>query len=99
VALAILFGRWKPLLVWLCFWSTVTAFSRMTALGVGSYPEVLLRSSHILAPVALWCLAAYLSELRARRDVVDEVVPSAPSATEDSRLPFGADRMATDSSA
>jgi hypothetical protein len=81
VALAILFGRWRPLLAWLCFWSAVTAFSRMTALGAGSYPEVLLRASHILAPLALWCLGTALSDLRARSAVEEITVDSKPATT------------------
>jgi hypothetical protein len=48
-------SRW--LLAWLCIWALVTALSRPVSLGFQSYPEVLLRASHFLAPVALWWLA------------------------------------------
>ncbi len=59
VAFLILVGRWRPLLAWLCFWATITAASRMTALGFMSYPELLQRSSHIVAPLAVWALGRY----------------------------------------
>jgi len=47
-------SRW--LLAWLCFWGLVTALSRPLSAGLQSYPEVLLRASHFLGPVALWWL-------------------------------------------
>lgn len=56
VALLVLVKPHRKLLAWLCFWATITAFSRMTSLGIGAYTEVLLRASHILAPVAVWLL-------------------------------------------
>lgn len=67
VALLVLFKPHKTLLMWLCFWATITAFSRMTSLGSGAYTEVLLRASHILAPVAVWLL---LSKLEIQRRYV-----------------------------
>src|SRR5690606_13547171 len=73
VAAGILAGRWRALLAWLCLWSTVTACSRMTSNGVMSYPEVLLRASHILAPVAVWCLGVYVDVTR-RADAASAVV-------------------------
>lgn len=60
VAVLILGGKWRVLLAWLCFWSTITAFSRVTALGIMSYTEVLLRASHILAPVAVYTIGRHL---------------------------------------
>ena len=56
VAGLILVRPWKPLLGWICFWGLITALARPLAYGVGAYPEVLLRSSHILAAVAIWWL-------------------------------------------
>lgn len=56
VALLVLIKPHKALLAWLCLWAVITAFSRMTSLGSGAYTEVLLRASHILAPVAIWVL-------------------------------------------
>ncbi|MCC5876659.1 MAG: hypothetical protein JJU11_10620 [Candidatus Sumerlaeia bacterium] len=63
VAIAVLIGKWRPLLAWLCFWSAITAASRVTALGIMSYPEILLRSSHILAPVAIYTLGRHVDEI------------------------------------
>lgn len=56
VALAVLIRPNKYLLAWLLVWAAITAFSRMTALGLGAYTEVLMRASHILAPVAVYLL-------------------------------------------
>lgn len=56
VAVLVLARPSRPLLGWLFFWGLVTALSRPIALGFGSYPEVLLRASHFLAPIALWLL-------------------------------------------
>lgn len=42
-----------PLLGWLAFWGLVTALARPVTLGFASYPEVLLRASHVIAPIAL----------------------------------------------
>jgi hypothetical protein len=45
--------RNKWLLLWLAFWGLVTAFSRITELGWGMYPEVLSRAAHFGIPIAL----------------------------------------------
>jgi len=42
-----------PLLAWLAFWGLVTALARPVTLGFASYPEVLLRAAHVLAPLAV----------------------------------------------
>lgn len=42
-----------PLLGWLAFWGLVTALARPLTLGFASYPEVLLRVSHVFAPLAI----------------------------------------------
>lgn len=60
VAIAVLLKPHKYLLAWLLFWSALTAFSRMTALGTGAYTEVLMRASHILAPLAIYMLSRHL---------------------------------------
>ncbi len=58
IALAVLlvYRPWPPILIWMSFWGLLTALSRPLSLGLGSYPEVLLRASHVLAPIALWLL-------------------------------------------
>jgi acid phosphatase type 7 len=53
VAAAIVLRPWRAVLVWAAFWGGITAVSRVLALGPGAYFEVLLRSSHLLAPLAL----------------------------------------------
>lgn len=58
VGFMVLAGRWRPLLLWLALWSLVTAMARVTSWGIMSYPEVLLRASHVGAPLAVWALGA-----------------------------------------
>lgn len=58
VAGAILIFPNRVVLGWAAFWAALTAFSRMTAGGWGAYPEVLLRASYFLGPIALWLLLA-----------------------------------------
>jgi hypothetical protein len=57
VAAGILFRPHPAVLWWAAFWGALTALSRVTAYGLGAYPEVLVRMTHALAPVALWWLA------------------------------------------
>lgn len=57
VAALLLAGRWRVLLAWLCLWAFVTALSRVTTYGIMSFPEVLTRSTHFLAPVAIYFLS------------------------------------------
>lgn len=59
VAVALLIRPWKAILWWMAFWGLLTAFSRITTLGWGAYFEVLLRASHILAPLALLEIQKY----------------------------------------
>ncbi len=59
-AMLVLVRPWPPLLAWLALWGLVTALARPVSLGFASYPEVLLRGSHFLAPLAVACLAAWL---------------------------------------
>ncbi len=56
VAALVLLHTSPALLAWLGFWGLVTALSRPVSLGFASYPEVLLRASHVLAPVAVGLL-------------------------------------------
>lgn len=58
-ALTLLVRPGRRLLYWMCFWGFITAFSRPLAMGFASYPDVLLRASHFLAPIALWLLIRY----------------------------------------
>ncbi|MEX1049689.1 MAG: hypothetical protein WED15_09180 [Akkermansiaceae bacterium] len=65
IAAALVLLHPSPVLVaWLSFWGLVTALSRPISLGFASYPEVLLRASHVLAPLALACLIAEIARLR-----------------------------------
>lgn len=58
VAGAILTRPGKLVLGWAAFWALLTAVSRVTASGWMVYPEVLVRASYFLGPVALWLLVA-----------------------------------------
>ena len=54
IAVAIVCGRYRSIALWMAFWGILTAFSRVTALGWGKYPEILLRAAHAGAPLALF---------------------------------------------
>ena len=56
VALLVLVRPCKEVLFWALFWGTLTAFSRVTAVGTAAYIEVLFRASHMIAPLALWII-------------------------------------------
>ena len=56
VAIVVLINPSKPILLWALFWGLITALSRMTALGLGAYTEVLMRASHIFAPLVVYIL-------------------------------------------
>jgi hypothetical protein len=56
VVLGLLFKPLQAVLFWALFWGTLTAFSRITAVGSTAYIEVLLRASHILGPFTLWII-------------------------------------------
>lgn len=56
VAASILIRPFRAVLLWAAFWGLVTALSRLTAYGVAYYPELLVRTSHVFVPLALWWL-------------------------------------------
>jgi len=57
VAIALLVWPRAPVLWWAAFWGGLTALSRVTAYGFGAYPDVIVRTTHVLVPLALWMLA------------------------------------------
>ncbi|EIM77669.1 hypothetical protein A3SI_05749 [Nitritalea halalkaliphila LW7] len=56
VAVWVLVRPWRGVLFWMAFWGLLTAFSRLTELGLAQYPQVLLRSLNFLGPLLLWLL-------------------------------------------
>jgi acid phosphatase type 7 len=72
VAVAVVVRPWRAVLLWAAFWGGITAFSRVLALGPGAYFEVLLRASHVLAPLAL-ILLLHPGATRFRFRVPDEL--------------------------
>ncbi|MCC6546053.1 DoxX family membrane protein [Candidatus Sumerlaeota bacterium] len=62
VGVLLMFGRWRWLIMELALWGLITALSRVTASGAWSTYEVLLRTSHFLAPIALWYLSPVLAQ-------------------------------------
>jgi hypothetical protein len=56
VAGTLLLRPHPAVLAWAAFWAALTAFSRVTANGWGAYPDVLLRATYFLGPLALWRL-------------------------------------------
>lgn len=59
VAVLVLVRPGRKVLYWMCFWGLLTALSRPLAMGFASYPDVLIRAAHYLAPIALWLLIRY----------------------------------------
>ncbi len=64
VGLSILTFRSKWLFLWMAVWGFITAFARITELGWGMFPEVLVRAVHFGGPVALGLLLQTIKELR-----------------------------------
>jgi hypothetical protein len=59
---ALLLLRPSPaLLAWMAVWGLTTALARPLSLGFASYPEVLLRAPHFIAPFAIGQLGAILA--------------------------------------
>lgn len=58
VAGLLLIRPWRSVLAWLMFWGLVTAASRMTSYGWGAHTDVLMRSTHFTAPLALLLITA-----------------------------------------
>jgi hypothetical protein len=80
VALLILMRTWRPLLAWACFWGLLTALSRPLSYGVWSYPEVLVRSSHVVAALAIWWIADALREKKRKQTTIAPKSEPAPGA-------------------
>lgn len=53
VALLLIGTRWRMIAAYMALWGLITACSRMTAMGAGAWPEVLIRSANWGAPLAL----------------------------------------------
>lgn len=90
------------LCLWLALWGLLTAASRMTSLGhpemMSEYVEVVVRTSHVLGPLALWGLfsatygpracAAMRGSKPATASRADEPTPAtSPTATPPSATP------------
>lgn len=65
-----------PLLVWLALWGLVTALSRPLAYGFASYPDVLIRAPHFLAPLALMALRSGVTKASRPADAAEPGVDS-----------------------
>lgn len=68
-----------PLVSWLSFWGLVTALARPLSLGIMSYPEVLVRAPHFLAPLALYGLVKALC--RAGQPITEKTGQTLPANT------------------
>lgn len=83
VAAMVLLRPNRAVLAWAAFWGGVSAFARVTAVGWGAYPDVLLRSTHVLVPLALLFLRRHTADVRAEAlpMTMGSTVPSAVSAS------------------
>lgn len=92
VAGAFLLRLHPALLGWAALWGAVTALSRVTANGWGAYPDVLVRASYFLGPVALWLLVSPGRDrqespaMPARRNTADANPGGRPTAASSSLL-------------
>jgi hypothetical protein len=62
VGISILIFRFKWLFLWMAVWGFITAFARITELGWGMFPEVLIRAVHFGGPIALIFLGQSLQK-------------------------------------
>lgn len=72
VAALVIIKPHPAVLYWMAFWGLITALSRVTTFGLGHHHEVLVRTAHFLAPIALLFIlrarAAYRSPLNSAED-------------------------------
>ncbi len=81
VAALVLVWPRTSLLLWLAFWGLITALSRPLAYGFASYPDVLVRAPHYLAPLAILALRmprAKTNEADASRRSAEALTPTPP---------------------
>jgi len=67
VAAMVIVKPFRAVLYWAAFWGLVTALSRPLSLGFASYPEVLMRAPHFLAPLSLILILYCLNK---RQDII-----------------------------
>ncbi len=56
VGAAVLLKGNRVIFGWMMIWGLITAMSRMTANGWDAYPDVMLRATHFMVPLALYML-------------------------------------------
>lgn len=78
VAALVLIRPFPAVLFWMAFWGFITAMARVTTFGPDVYYEVLLRFSHFLAPLAVFCL---IRNARALREPDPTRISGAPAHT------------------
>lgn len=66
---ALVLVRPRPaVLYWMAFWGLITALARVTTLGLGHHHEVLVRSAHFLAPLAVLFILGSIQRGRGVQD-------------------------------
>ncbi len=60
IGISVLIFRNKWLFLWMGVWGFITAFARITELGWGMFPEVLVRAVHFGGPIALIFLGKFI---------------------------------------
>lgn len=68
VAVLVLVRPRPAVLYWMAFWGLITALARVTTFGVGHHHEVLVRSAHFLAPLAVLCILSAIPRDRGVQD-------------------------------
>lgn len=54
VAILLLFTKWKWVSLYMAFWGFLTAFSRMSSLGIEFYPEIMIRIANGGVPLVIF---------------------------------------------
>jgi hypothetical protein len=56
LAISIVFLRWQAIALYMAAWGLLTAFSRITAGGMDSWPELFIRAANAGVPLTLFFL-------------------------------------------
>lgn len=75
VAVLLLVRPHPAVLYWMALWGLITALARVTTFGIGHHHEVLVRSAHFLAPLAMLFILRALTQIRESAHDAPEPAP------------------------
>lgn len=82
-AVLILTSRWHIVAIYMALWTFAAAWTRVTANGIASWDDIVIRAAYYMIPLAIICYYNWLDSLRVR----ESVMPTHESAWS----PVGAD--------